>query len=149
MDSEGGKIYLGFKPEYQECESVGISSGGGVTMFNYNYAWNVEVGMRPFWKKSEQGYEKKPSWYSSCPYGYERSSWWNGKCIIPSDTKFLGESCSSKDQCHNDFKKKYVDTTCSPTTNSGDGNWKCMVSNFSQSISLILIPRFSRTTTFH
>ena len=119
-DNSGGLTYLGWLPEYQECETSGSSgsrvglpdgSTGWVTMYNYNYAWNVEVGMRTFWEKSAQGFNSKPSWYKTCPHGYERDSWWKGKCVIPSSTKFLGETCSDKDQCHNDFTKKYVDTT--------------------------------------
>jgi hypothetical protein len=97
-------------------------------MYNYNFMWNAEVATRSFWEKSEQGHHKTPKWWQACPFGYERDSWWGGKCVIPGDNKFLGEACGHKDECHHAFVSGYVDVTCAPTANDeSDPQMKCVM----------------------
>ncbi|GMH65198.1 hypothetical protein TL16_g04140 [Triparma laevis f. inornata] len=94
--------------------------------------------MRSFWEDTSKGWQQKPKWWKSCQAGYERDSWkwWSAKCGIPSDTKFLGETCSDKDQCHNSFVNGYVDTTCAPTNNDqNDPQWKCVLDEESNTMS--------------
>ena len=109
-----------------------------IQIYGYNYAWNVEVGMKSFHEDTSKGWNKKTKWYKSCPGGYEKDSWWSWspKCVIPSEAKFLGESCSSKSQCVTDFVKGFVDTTCAPTNNdASDPQWKCVLDEDSGAVS--------------
>ena len=71
-------MYLGFKDEYTaSCEECGSSRGSGLDLYNYNYAWNSEVGMRSFWEDTDKGYHQVQKWWKSCPSGYERESWFS------------------------------------------------------------------------
>lgn len=109
-----------------------------VRMSGYNFAWNAEVGTREFWEDSSKGWNHKPGWWGSCSYGYERSSYWppRAKCQIPSDTKFLTESCNKKSQCVTDFTAKYVDVTCAPSNNDiNDPQYKCMLDELADVVS--------------
>lgn len=148
-DADGGFTVIGWLPEYADaCESCGYSSGSTGApgddsaawqkTYQYNYAWNVEVAMKSFWEDSSKGWKTKPKWWKSCPAGYERDSWkwWSAKCVIPGSAKFLGETCSDKDQCHNSFVEGYVDTTCAPTNNDvNDPQWKCVLDEESNTMS--------------
>jgi len=94
--------------------------------------------MRSFHEDTAKGWNKKTKWYKSCPGFYEKDSWfsWSPKCVIPKDTKFLGETCESKSQCDSDFVKGYVDTTCAPTNNDeSDPQWKCVLDEDSGMVS--------------
>ena len=142
-----------------------VDGVSGIKTWNYNYAWNAGVGMRSFWEQSSKGWGQVKKWYQvrmlgakregkyltlsqqysnsfastqSCPSGYERESWWrwSSKCVIPSSAKFLGEGCSKKSQCSNDFLSGYVDTTCAPTNNDeNDPQWKCVLDEESNAVS--------------
>ncbi len=145
-DNQGNDVYLGFKPEYVDCESGSLSRGSygppgedseWTTIYNYNYAWNAETGTRSFWEDEKKGWKTKPGWWRSCPGGYERDSWawWSAQCVIPNDKKFLGETCSDKSECANDFTSDYVDTTCAPTMFDGSGK-KCLIDEEASNVRL-------------
>lgn len=104
--------------------------------YQYDYAWNAHVGTREFWEDSAKGWQQEVKWYSRCPYDYEHDSYWGWtrKCQIPDDVKFLGETCTEKDQCSNGFVEGYVDTTCAATNEDGT-DLKCVLDEESNAVS--------------
>ncbi len=137
---EGQSLYRGFLEKYaEECETCGYTWQSGSEIYDYDYLWQEEVGTRTFWEDEEHGWNKSPKWYQNCQYGYERDSWWrrwSAKCVIPDSSKFLGETCAKKSQCHNDFVKPFIDVTCAPTHNDlNDPQYKCVVDEESNEIS--------------
>ena len=130
--------YMGFKPEYAECESCAsytrFSSTPEGTEYihlqNYNSEWNKEIGSREFWESAERGNGKSVSAIQQCPYGYEKSSLFSmsATCQIPVDSRFLGESCDHLSQCNNAFVSGMLDVTCAPTAkDSSAPEYKCML----------------------
>ena len=104
--------------------------------YQYDYAWNAHVGTREFWEDSAKGWQQEVKWYSRCPYDYEHDSYWGWtrKCQIPDDVKFLGETCTEKNQCSNGFVEGYVDTTCAATNEDGT-DLKCVLDEESNAVS--------------